>query len=111
LYRLFSGSLQPIAVYCSFWARLGVPARRARRRGVDLPVAGLNPVQAVDTILMAAHCSRRIIGFEGRPHNVIHMFATYIMRKKWSSSKASSDLIRPMCKRTFELCEKIDFEN
>jgi hypothetical protein len=76
-----------------------------------MAVAGLNPVQAVDLILMARHCSQRIIGLEGRRHNVIHMLATYIMRKKWRSGKASSGLIGQMCKRTLELREKIDFEN
>jgi hypothetical protein len=74
-------------------------------------LVGLNPAHAVDPILMVPHCSRRIIGFEGRPHSVIHMFATYIMRKKWRSSKAYSGLMFQMCKRTLELCEKIDFEN
>jgi hypothetical protein len=52
------------------------------KHGADMPVVGLNPVKVVDPILMAPHCSRRIIGFGGRRYNVIHMFAINNMRKK-----------------------------
>jgi hypothetical protein len=72
---------------------------------------GINPGQAVDAILMAPHRSRRVSGFEGRQRNVIHMFPTYSMRKKWRPEKASSGSLRQMCKLKLELCEKIDFEN
>jgi hypothetical protein len=55
-----------------------------------MQVLRLNPIQVVDPIVMAPHCCRRIIGFEGRAHSVTHMLAIDIMRKKWSSLKASS---------------------
>jgi hypothetical protein len=76
----------------------------------NMPVLGPNPVQVVDPIVMAHHCRRRTIGFKGR-HNVIYMFPTYSMRKKWRSEKATSGSLRQMCKLKLELREKIDFEN
>jgi hypothetical protein len=105
---------QSIAAYCSLLQLLGgasLPSRRAPSMEPILLVVGLNLVQAVDPILMAPHCSRVVIGFEGRRRNVIHMFPIYSMREKWRSQKASSGSLRRMCRFKLELCEKIDFEN